>query len=263
MSECGTKTVNIEFFDANMFIGQPMNGAVKSVNTSVEALKEMDELGISKALIWHIVQHDYSPADGNRLVNSVVAESDRFWGCWTILPPQTDELIGANFFLDMKYNRIFALRAFPELNHYLMNRQVFGGFLDEVVDRQIPLILPMEGTVVGGNTWSSVYKLMEDYPELTCIICDTGIWLTDRYTRPLLENYPNLYLETSFLSLGATVLEGIVAKYGANRLVFGTGFPLRYPQAPMLQLVHAEILDVDKKKIASGNLENLISRARL
>lgn len=262
MSNCAAKQVSLEFFDVNMFIGQPRMGAIKAVDTSCELLKEMDDLSISKAMVWHIVGHDYSPLDGNNLINEAVAGQDRLFGCWTILPPQTEEVIDADFFARMKQNRAVALRAFPDYQQFLLNKQVFGKFMDEVVERQIPLLLSMSG-LPGGNTWPSVYKLMEDYPKLTCVLCDTGVWLTDRYTRPLLENYPNLYLETSLVSLGARALEGIVAKYGAQRLVFGTGFPLRYPQAPMLQLTHAEISDEDKKKVASGNLENLISRVKL
>jgi predicted TIM-barrel fold metal-dependent hydrolase len=222
----------------------------------------MDDLSIGKAVIWHIDQYGSSPVSGNGFVNSVVGESERLLGCWTILPPQTDEVIDSEFFSRMKHNRVVCLRAFPDHHNYLLSRQVFGGFLDEVVERRVPLLLSMSG-MPGGITWRSAYELLKDYPDLTCILCDTGVWLTDRYTRPLLENYPNVSLETSLVSLGARVVESIVAKYGAGRLVFGSGFPLRYPEAPMLQLIHAEISHEDKKMIASGNLENVISRVGL
>lgn len=262
MPERFGRSVDIQFFDSNVFIGRPITGIANSVETAGELLSEMDDLKISKALVWHVDQFGYSPKLGNQLVGDLVRESDRLWGCWTLLPHQTDEIIHTDFFKNMKHNRICALRAFPEHHNYLLNRQVFGGFLDEVVERRIPLLLTMSG-ITSGTTWPAAYKLLEDYPKLTCILCNTGVWLTDRYTRPLLENYPNVYLETSLVSLGARALEGIVAKYGAGRLVFGSGFPLGYPQAPMLQLLHAEISDEDKMAIASGNLEHILAGEEL
>lgn len=261
MPECATNPT-IEFFEANAFIGRPVRGSSKSVGSAAELLREMDESGTGRALVWHIDQFSCHPTLGNGLIDAAVAESDRLFGCWTIMPPQADHVIESSFFSRMREHRAVALRAFPSHHHYLLNRQVFGGFLDEVTERRIPLMLSITDSPVGGTTWSSVYELMRDYPELTCILCDCGIWQTDRYTRPLLENYPNLCLETSYLA-GPRVVEEMVANYGAHRLVFGSGFPLRYPEAPMLQLLHLEISDDDKRQVASANLDRIVSGVRL
>ena len=102
-----------------------------------------------------------------------------------------------------------------------------------------------------------------EFPNLTCILCDIGIWGVDRYSWPLLEKYPNLYLETSLLSLENYGLEATVQRFGSDKLVFGSGFPERYPESAMLQLLHADISEYDKKKIAGLNLENLIAKVKL
>jgi predicted TIM-barrel fold metal-dependent hydrolase len=217
----------------------------------------MDELDIEKALVWHISQYEYSPQEGNKLLSSLISGQDRLFGCWTILPPQTGEITqGEAFFKSMKEERIFALRVFPEEHRFFLNRVVFGKFLDEIVHRKIPLLLSLTRR---GIDWPEIYDLLAEFPDLVCVLCDTSIWGTDRYFRPLLEKYNNVYIETSFLSLGDGVLEKLVCDYGAKRFLFGSAFPERIPEAAMLQLIHADIADSDKREIASKNLERLLT----
>ncbi|MCL4506772.1 MAG: hypothetical protein M1434_02295 [Chloroflexi bacterium] len=253
--------MQLDLFDVNLYIGRPTRELYAPVSTIDELLVQLDRQRISRALVWHVAQRDASPVTGNAMLSAAIAGQDRLWGCWTILPPQTGEVIRGDhdFFGDMRANRIVALRAFPELHRYLLNCVVFGRWMDQIVERRIPLLLSMEH----GVTWPAVYGLLEAYPALTCILCDVGIWGVDRYTWPLLENYPSVHLETSLVALEDGGMEATVARYGAKRLVFGTGFPERYPESAILQLLHAEISDDDKQKIASGNLQDLLARVVL
>jgi uncharacterized protein len=128
-----------------------------------------------------------------------------------------------------------------------------------VCERRVPLLLSLEN----GVTWPLVYQLLEAYPSLTCVLCDIGIWGVDRYTWPLLESFPNVYLETSLVALEDGGMEATVARYGAERLLFGSGFPVRYHESAILQLLHADISDEDKQKIASTNLERVLGQVAL
>lgn len=255
--------MNLDLFDVNVFMGQPATRIFEPAGTVPKLLSGLDDAGIRRAVVWHIAQRDYSPVDGNPLLSEAIAGEERLFGCWTILPPQTREVIREDFFPSMKANRIVCLRAFPDIHKFLLNKTSFGKFLGEISARRIPLLLSMLNRSEGGITWDGVYKLMEDFPNLTCILCDLGSWATDRYTWPLLESYPDVYLETSLVSMGAGNLEATVRRFGAERLVFGSSFPLRYPRASILSLMHSDIPDDDKQKIASVNLDSLISRVEL
>ncbi len=251
----------MEFFDTNVVLGKPLNDAgYRPAFSAEELLRAMDEQSIAKALVWHVAQLDNFPGEGNQLLADEIAGQERLPGCWTILPPQTGEIITADFFGEMKRNRISALRAFPERHRYMLNRLVFGPFLDEAAERRIPLLLSLEKQCI---SWKDLYQFLQDFPNLTCILCDIGIWSVDRYTWPLLASYPNLFVETSLLSLQEGGLESSVNKFGAERFLFGTDFPQRYPEAARLQLLHAGVSDTDKKLIASGNLERLLAEVKL
>jgi len=252
--------VNLTFFDANLCFGRPIRAVYQPAGTAADLQRVMAHTGIAKGLVWHTAQRDYAACDGNRLLAKALAGRKNLFGCWTILPPQTGEVITPDFFRRMKRNRIIALRAFPDHHRYLLNRVVFGKFLDEVTERRIPLMLSVEKASGG---WPAIYNFLAEFPNLTCILCDLGIWNSDRYTWPLLENYPNIFLETSLLALEDAGIEETVTRYGAERLLFGSNFPERYLEAATLALLHAAIPAADKRKIASANLEKLIQKTQL
>ncbi len=250
--------MKFDFFDVNTFLGLPTRNTVKSPASAAELLAEMDAAGISKAVAWHIAQHDYDAAEGNRLLSEAITDEDRLMGCWTILPPQTGEVVTDDFFARMKQNLIVALRVFPQEHHFLMNGLTMGGLMDQLFQRRIPLLL----SLTRGFTWERVHAFCKEFPFAHTILCDIGIWGVDRYTWPLLDACPNLYLETSMLSLEDGGVEAGVKRFGAERFLFGSGFPERYAQAAVLQLLHAEISDADKTQIASGNLMRLVEGIR-
>ena len=252
--------MTLAFFDANLCFGLPPRAVYQPAETAVDLQRVMTETGIKKGLVWHVARREYAASEGNRILARAIAGRKNLFGCWAILPPQTGEVIKPDFFRRMKKHRIFALRAFPALHKFMLNRVVFGKFLDEVTERRIPLMLSVEKASGG---WPAIYNLLAEFPGLTCIICDTGIWNTDRYTWPLLENYPNVFLETSLLSLEDAGIEKTAARYGAERLLFGSNFPERYPEGVMLAVQHADIPAAAKRKIASENLEGILKKTQL
>ncbi|MCM8833337.1 MAG: amidohydrolase family protein [Candidatus Omnitrophica bacterium] len=106
--------------------------------------------------------------------------------------------------------------------------------------------------------YRDIYSILKNFPKLTCILCNPGIWNTDRYTWPLLEKFPNVYLESSLLSLYEGGIEETVKRFGSERIVFGSGFPERYFESSILQIVNSEIENKDKEKIAYKNIEKII-----
>jgi len=249
----------MDFFDCNTYLGRPSTGHLAPVPTASELLTAMDRAGIARALVWHVAQHDCSAPDGNRLLTEAIAGQDRLVGCWAILPNQAGELGPLDeWFAQMAQANVRALRAFPQSHRYLLRSESLSDLLQLIVERRVPLLLSLRR----GETWKDVYELLAEFPELVCILCDVGCWGTDRFFRPLLERYPGVYVE-----IGSYILDGgieaLARDYGADRMLFGSGFPDTYHGGMMLALRHAEIEEAERQAIASGNLERILSEVRL
>jgi hypothetical protein len=248
----------MEFFDSNCFFGLPPIKMLRPCPAAAELVGAMDRAGIGKALAWHVAQRDYSDVVGNRLLaDAIKPHSDRLYGCWSIVPPQTGEMPKPVALVDaMVESNIKALRAFVLPRKFILGVPAFGDLFDLMFERRIPLFLPVIGK--GGAGWQGAYDLLRDFPNLTCVLCNCGDWGPDMLFRPLLEAYPNVYFEISEYTLDGGI-EAFVKDYGAARLLFGTGFPAYEHGGPMLSVKHAEISEEDKCRIASGNLEELLA----
>jgi len=250
----------MDFFDVNLQIGRAAVRRHGQAATVAELFNALRETTITSGVAWHIAQRDAGADVGNALISQAIAGEQRLHGCWTIVPPRTDAAVmgntGTDFFHRMQAARIVALRAFPDAHNYQLNRATFGLFLDEVAERRIPLLMSLHY----GMEWSAMHGLLQEYPTLTIILCDLGLWGQDRQSWPLLEQYPNVYVESSLVSLEAGGLEATVHAFGAERILFGSGFPFHYPHAALLDVLHAEITEQEKMLIAAGNAQRLFRK---
>ncbi len=227
--------------------------------TLTELLQSMDRAGVARGVVWHPALAGIYPGEANQLISRMVAGTPRLEATWGILPPVTGEVTAGNFFDAMRTANVRTLRALPADHRYLLRRGVFGKLLDQVSERRIPLLLSLQH----GVTFDMLHDLMEEYPTLTAIICDVGIWGADRQVWPLLERYQHLHVETSLVSLEAGGLEAGVRRFGARRFIFGSKFPIRYLEAPLLDLEQSSLSEEEKDLIAAQNLEQLLQEVEL
>jgi len=245
----------MEFFDCNACFGVSEIPPLRFAATAEELRDEMEFCGVGRALVWHAAMRDDCPTVGNPLLADAIRGKPNLVGTWAILPPQTGEMPAPDEFVArMRANSIRALRAFPAEHRYLLNATTFGALFDLMIQRRIPLIL--------GPEWALVDALLRDFPKLTVIVVGHGNWGQDRFFRPLIERFPNFYIDMSRYELDNGI-EEFCKRYGPDRMLFATSFPASSMGGPMLTLKHAAIPDQHKDAIASGNLDRLLKEVRL
>lgn len=231
---------------------------VRQAETAKDLLEEMDFCGIDEAFVYHQGMIENDPSYGNDLiVQEVAADPQRLHATWTILPPITEKQYAPENLLPQmqKYN-IKALRAYPEKNRYFLNRITMGNLLDVLTEKHIPLYLsPQDG-------WSGIFEVLKEFPDLTVILTNYGLWGSDRFIFPLIEAYKNVYIDTSDYQ----VINGInefYNRYGDERLVYGSNFPMDYFGGPMTALMASDLPVSSLEKIASGNITRILSEVKL
>lgn len=242
--------MDIFFFDCNCAFGKSGRPALRFAATPEELLLEMDFCGINQALVYHANQRFSSPITWNPVLSTEIGKHNRLYGAWTILPPSTYEMPETEVLLKkMRQGRIRVFRAFPQEHHFRLNRDSLSWLYEFMAEHKIPLL-------VKENSWQ-MRELLSECPNLTVVAVNQGPHSLERYLRPLLDRFPNFYLETSSLLVDG-LIEEFCERYGAERLLFGSGYPDNCGGAAFLCLVRAEISDTDKAAIAGGNLRRLL-----
>lgn len=256
----------MEFFDCNCYFGMPSTApASPAFCPTIEDLeRQLDRVGIAQALVWHIAQLEVSPQRGNQMLADAIAGKKRFIGCWTLLPPVSDEMPVERLLREMKAAGVRALRAFPSRHRFVLNGTTLGPLLEAMTEKRIPLVYSMRSAGIDAHlAWRELHELMREFPRLTLLICDHGSWGCDRYFRPLLDAYERVYVDTALYFIDAGI-ESLVERYGPTaRIVYGSGLPERYQGGMMMAIRHGEIPEAAKEAIAGGTMRRLMKEVQL
>ena len=245
----------MKYFDCNCSYGVNPLPAFRYARSPDELLDEMDFCGIDQALVYHSNMRFGNPIAYNQRLMEEIKTIRRLSGTWAILPPQTGEGPEPEELLrNMRANSIRALRAFPQEHRYRLDARTFGDLLEVLTERHIPLFIKENLIDIG--------DLLADFPALTVVAVNQGPHSFERYLRPLIETYPNLYIDTSYYII-AGAIEDFCNRYGHERLLFGSAFPDNCSGGAILQLMHCDIDEASKRAVAAENLERLLAEAVL
>lgn len=231
---------------------------VKTAETPAELISVMDRFEIQQAAVWHRAMFDYDPIKGNEILTETIRGcGDRLLPVWAILPAISDmEFAPDTFFDQMKKNGVKMLKAFPLQNRYILCDVTMGDQLKAMEELKIPLYLEPQ------PDYQYIYDVLKEFPNLTVILNNIGIWPSARLIYPLLKRYPNVYLETG--DMGMThAYEQICEKFGSHRLLYGSNFPSNSPGCSLNCLLKAQISDEERENIAHRNIERLLGEVKL
>lgn len=245
----------MEFFDCNACYGCDIrSNMMYPVNRVDELVTQMQNAGVAKAMVNRIELYVGGTPTSNQMLAEDIAKYDNLYGIWGLLPSHTHEIPEGELMLEaMKKNRIFGWRLIPNIGRYLIKDFVLRDWLELATKRNIPIFI----NTAHGTSLEAVADLLKSFPELTIVLTYPNVWPSDRFLRPFVAEYPNVYLDLTYCITDGGI-ESFVKEYGADRLLYGSGFPYSYFGANMLMIKHADISESDKLAISSGNLSRIV-----
>ncbi len=238
----------VPVFDANIGVGHRHNRPAP-FEAAAGLGKEMQRLGVERALIYHVQGESISPLDANQALESWADAEGRF-SLQYVAGPGTRSLY-----------QLQALHAAGKLHSVRLNNTdtprnpfaewLYGDLLEWLSAERIPLWVSLADSVT-----TEVITALKPFPDLVCVL--VGAHYTHAlFVRPLLQNLPNAYLELSRYEVLGEV-EALADEFGHERLVYGSFYP-RYAMGPMLYYLHnIPFSDAELAAICAGNLERIL-----
>jgi len=254
----------MRLFDANVSLGRPAVRQPSAFTDAAGLADTMAACGISAALV-------YNPAALNAdLVAAnlrLLTETDIERGicpAWVLLPPDTHEMAPPTAVVaDMLRRGVRAARLMPRAHGYAVRERNLGSLLGCLSEHRVPVLLDFGLSAWGDRIhidWDGVHEICAAFPALPVVLIRLGL-MVDRDLYPLLARHENLYVETSYY-FGHRGLQALAARFGAQRLIFGTGMPVYAPGPPIAALAYSGLSVAEQQMVAGGNLERLLLEVR-
>ena len=258
------KTHPLKFLDVLAGTGPMYDAGAADGATRQGLLASMDRLGIAEAAVACLGAANYRTMGPNRALSDSLCDEPRLYPVWVIGSPAFGDFPPAESFVaEMREAGVRMLRMltgpgkpFSRIKPILIERH-----LDEMAARRIPLIVDVAGpglAVDGG-----LEDLLAGWPELPVVLSLPKIEASaDMLAYALWEKGRNLRMELSGVQcLG--IVEEICARFGADRLLYGSRYPHFTQLQAMLQVIYADISEDARRAIAGGTARNLMKEARL
>ncbi len=252
----------MKILDCHLFYGATNNGQpYRNCDTFAGLTAELDRAGIAGGLVRCAYSNTVGVNYGNDFLARELAGSgnEDLWGVWAVLPPFTGETPPPEALpARMKQNHIGALYLDPKTHRYELCGLTMDALLDMAEQRRIPVMLH---TALHLSV-TQIYNVLAAHPKLTAIVGDCDCWPNARRLYPLAATYENVRLDLSYV-MDAGGVEDMTARFGAEKLLFGTAFPARYTGSMLAVVRAAAITEEQRALILGGNLERMIKEADL
>lgn len=242
------------FFDCNKYLG-PGFPEVPDFPTPASLLAEMDRLHIDRSLVWHTDARGAAPLAGNRrLITELegVAEANRLVPAFVVSPEfGSGTEVAEAFHRLVDENNVRAFRFFPRGTEWVL------ADLDPLMERLAPRrpVLLLDCFESLGRDLNGILVFAEKHPAVTMVFTN-AMWVHHDRLYELMKARPNIRMETSLVHTYRTV-EQVVERFGAERMLFGTGYKSNYGAA-IANLVHSPMTPAQRRQVAHGNLEELL-----
>lgn len=236
--------------DANTIFGSMW--PLERRDISIEKLKrDMGRFEVNKAITLSARGIFYDHVLGNDETSKVCSEDTRFIPALTIDPrvfTDDDKEIEKR---TLEGFRI--LRLFPEFQGFNIQSGHVRRMLVKAMESSLLLMMPVQVGI------KNVLELLKELRELRIILGGIGYSEVAEIMVAMGES-DNLFIETRLID-SVDGVDMLVEKFGADRLIFGSGAPLGYVGSSLNLIRHAHISEAEKRIILSGSIERLIGGA--
>ncbi len=221
---------------------------------TADALRdEMRRLEIARGVARVVPETmEFDIPAGNTRLYAACAEDDLLIPCPVVAPNSGGDLAEEAAQADEAIRHgAWAVWIRPAQDYWLLAEWVCDDLFRALQERRLP-VLCLERLVAP----EQLAALAGRYPALPFILAE-GSYRNQRIYLPLLETFPNIYLSTGNNNIVYQGIEQMVRRVGAERLLFGTGFPGTEPMTAVTHLMYADLADDQRQLIGAGNLLRL------
>ncbi|TDC50688.1 hypothetical protein E1212_14085 [Jiangella ureilytica] len=233
--------------DANVVAG-PWPSDASASWTADDVERHLDRFTLSCALVRSALAVTYDAPSGNASLLKEVEGHPRLLPSFVLGPLDcgehgADPVAGAR-----------AIWLLPARHGWSITGPEAGSLQDVLRRAGLPVFVDLEET-----DWAGIDALCEALPSVDVVVAGIG-YRTLRQAFPVLDRHSRLHVDLSYLA-ALDGLELFVSRYGAGRVLLGTGAPVRDDAAPLFLLSRSALSPSEQAEVAGGTAARLLGLA--
>lgn len=217
-----------------------------------EAERHLDRFGAAAGLVRSSVALEYDAAEGNRRLLDAVRAHPRLLPAVVLGPLESGEHgLPSRLPASLEESGARAVWPYPCKHGWQVTGLEAASLLAELRGAALPIFVELDEL-----DWSGIDHLAAALPDVDIVVAGIG-YRTLRQALPVLDRRPRVCVDLSYTA-SLDGIELLVRRYGANRVLLGTGAPARDDAASWFLLDHSDLSADERRQVIGGNAARLL-----
>lgn len=220
-------------------------------------IEESNKIGVCHNIIFSVATTPLQVGPINSFISDCVKNGEgRFTGLGA-LHPDTENV--REEIENIKALGLKGVKLHPDFQEFKINDERLFPIYEACSEAKLPLLLHTGDHRYDFSNPERMADVLRKFPELTVIGAHFGGWSVWDKATELLTEFDNFYVDTcsSFHWLKKEKTLEIIKKYGADKVLFATDFPMWSYEKEFEYFMSLELSDEDRRKILYENAVKL------
>lgn len=220
-------------------------------------LDEGRKAGIEKFVLLPVAVKSEHVRSINEFTAEEVRKHDEFTGFGTLHPDMRNPVDELN---EIERLGLVGIKIHPDTQRFPMDDERMDSVYDALQGR-MPVLIHCGDPRYDFSHPKRLRRILDKFPKLTVIAAHLGGWSLFDTAFELLKN-KECYLDISscMMFLSPEQIKKYISGYGADRILFGSDFPLWSPQKEVQSFLKLKLKSDDREKIIYKNALRLLNR---
>ena len=225
--------------------------------TVSDLIKRGDEAGIDRFVVQSVATTPKQVQSINNFIAQAVAQNpDRLIGLGTLHPDSEDLKADIQHILDLGFKGV---KLHPDIQQFKIDDYRCLKIYELCERENLPILMHTGDYRYDFSNPNRLLPILKIYTSLTVIGAHLGGWSVWDEAVSTLSDMPNLLVDCSscFGFISREKVEELIKHYGADRVLFGTDYPMWPPNDEIETFLQMDLSEDDRRKIFSENAKKL------
>ena len=225
--------------------------------TVTDLIRRGDEAGIDRFVVQSVATTPKQVNSINDFIAQAVAQNpDRLIGLGTLHPDSEDLKADVKHILDLGFKGV---KLHPDIQQFKIDDYRCLKIYELCESENLPILMHTGDYRYDFSNPNRLLPILKIYTSLTVIGAHLGGWSVWDEAVSTLCDMPNLLVDCSscFGFISRQKVEELIKLYGAERVLFGTDYPMWPPKEEIETFLQMDLSEADRRKIFFENAKKL------